>query len=196
MYAGNQSFLTFLFAVVAFTMVLPVSQAQDAEPVTDKKSVYKKVGPDGEVIYTDRPEPGAKEIQVPKGTEYTAPPVPAFTPSTRAQPKPKPYQYDSLAITSPGQDETIRDNTGAIPVSIRFSPSLRQGHRIQYQLDGETASSGRDTSYTFQNVPRGTHTITARIVDRDDQVLATASTTIHLHRASALIKPKPLPKPP
>jgi len=47
--------------------------ADDTAPPTqgdEGDKVYKKVGPDGEVIYSDKPSTGSKEIKVPTGSEY------------------------------------------------------------------------------------------------------------------------------
>jgi len=155
--------------------------AQDDAPPSG--GVYKQVDPDGNVTYTDKPPSAdAKAIKLPKGTEYKAPSLPAFTPSTTQQPKQKPFEYESLAITAPKNDEAITDNAGNIMATVSVQPALQSGHQIEFLLDGTSVAKGLDTSHQFVNLDRGTHQLTARIVDNKDEEVASTSITFHVMR--------------
>lgn len=178
-------------------------EAQTPDPDAPKK-IYKQKQPDGTVIYTDEPGPDAEEVRVQKLPTYAPPPKsPGFTPYQPPRETQSPDRaYERFAISSPGNDEAIRDNTGNITVSVSLSPGLDAGHQIEYLLDGVLVESTGATSIQLQNVDRGSHAITARVVDHRGAVLDESSVTVHLQRTSVLqpgrnqpAPPKPTPTP-
>ena len=180
---ARQSFIfssLILIALLASQLV----HADEAEQENSGGRVYKNVAPDGTITYTDRPSADSKEVKVPKGTEYTPPKLPAFTPSTRTKPIPSRFEYNSLTLTSPKDDQAIWDNTGNITAAVTLEPGLQAGHSIEFLLDGVSVSKSSATSHQFLNVDRGTHQITARVVDNKDEVIATTSVTIHMRRTA------------
>ena len=177
---------TFIYiSLIAFALLFAhLAQADEAETENTGGRVYKHVEPDGTITYTDRPTADSKEVKVPKGTEYTPPKLPAFTPSTRAKPTPSRFEYNTLALTAPKDDEAIWDNTGNIMATVVLEPGLQAGHSIEFLLDGVAAAKGSATSHQFLNVDRGTHQITARVVDSQEEVIATTSATFHMRRTA------------
>lgn len=169
-------------AIVGVSVALSgLSFAQD-DSSTSKGGVYKQVDPEGNVTYTDKPPSAdAKAIKVPKGTEYQAPKLPEFTPSAPKQTS-RNFQYDSFELTSPKNDETFWDNTGNVTATVSFEPFLQSGHSIEFLLDGVSVAKGTATSHQFVNIDRGTHQITARIVNDKDEEIESASVTFHLKR--------------
>lgn len=157
------------------------AQETDQEATTTGGAVYKKVNPDGSVTYSDRPSPDAKEVQVPKGTEYTPPKLPAFTPYSPPKVEKK-FKYSMFALTAPKNEESIWDNTGNVTATVALEPSLQFGHSIEFLLDGISVARGGATSHQFLNVDRGEHQITAQIVDRSDQVLSSSTVTFYMKR--------------
>ena len=180
---ARHPFITASLIAVAL-LAVPLLHAEEAEPETSGGRVYKHVAPDGTITYTDRPSADSKEVKVPKGTEYTPPKLPAFTPSSKPQARPARFEYANLSIVAPKDDEAIWDNTGNITTSIVLEPGLQAGHSIEFLLDGVSAAKGSATSHQFLNVDRGTHQITARVVDNQDEVLASASITFHMRRTA------------
>ena len=169
-------------SIVGVSLALSgLSFAQDnSEP--PKGGVYKQVDPEGNITYTDKPpSAGAKPITVPKGTEYQAPKIPEFTPSPPKQTS-RNFQYDRFELTSPKNDEAIWDNTGNITASVSFEPFLQNGHSIEFLLDGVSVAKGSTNSHQFVNMERGTHQITARIVNDKDEEIESASVTFHMKR--------------
>lgn len=171
-------------------------EAQTPDPDAPKK-IYKQKQPDGTVIYTDEPGPGAEEVRVQQLPTYEAPRTPSFTPYQPPRETQSPGRsYERFAISSPGNDEAIRDNTGNITVSVSLSPVLDAGHQIEYLLDGVLVETTGATSIQLQNVDRGSHTITARVVDHRGAVLDESSVTVHLQRTSVLQPGRNQPAPP
>ena len=161
-------------------------------------AIYKKVLPDGTVIYTDQPESGGKEIELPE-IQTIPPPKPIFTeppsPSTDNSTEPA-TNYTSLTITSPGNDETIRANDGKVVVKIKTEPPLQtqQGHKILIKMDGNAVGGpATQQQYVLENVDRGTHTLQASIQNKDgDTLLQSPSVTFHIKRHSILFKDFPI----
>ena len=156
--------------------------------------VYKTITPDGEVIYSDVRTGDAKQMNVPRAQTYTPPPMPApaLLPVTTEV---EPDIYNSFVVDSPLDQQTIRDNLGNVELLVTLEPGLiaRDGHRIEYYLDGEP--NGRrtvDTRKTFVNVDRGEHQLSAAVVDKRGKVIIrTEPVTVFMHRESLLhTKPK------
>ena len=99
--------------------------------------VYKRVNPDGSVEYSDQPIQGAEVMKVPKGSTFTMP----GTPTSAAAPADSSAEeasvsYDSLEITRPMNDETIRSNEGKLTALARSVPALDSTHRFRWNMDG------------------------------------------------------------
>ena len=65
-------------------------------------------------------------------------------------------------------------------------PELAPGNTIQFVVDGKSfGGASRNTVKTLSNVDRGTHTLSARVVNETGKTLATTpAMTFHLFRAS------------
>ena len=187
-----------LLTIISLSLAGPAYAAQQAEEDKEQQSeqqeekkksnkVYAIKDRDGNIIgYTDDPNKGSEEVTIRKGTEYTPPEQ--NTVWTKVEPKvvEEPAAYTKFAIASPSNDATIRDNAGNIQVAFDIRPALAVGHKVQLLLDGAVISESRGVIQSAANVDRGTHSITAKIVDANNRVIKTASpVTVHLHRAVA-----------
>lgn len=165
-------------------------------PAVAADKVYKRVNPDGTVEYSDQPFDGSEELQLEEAPaiKFEKSPSIGFKPSTR-QDQDNGDLY-SVNITSPGNDETIRDNTGNVTLQGQVEPGLRGGHRLRWVMDGEPLSaSGQSVSLT--NVDRGTHTVRLEVVNQHDEVIASSdSITFHLLRYSVKQPSPPSGSPP
>ena len=151
--------------------------------------VYKRVNPDGSVEFTDVPEEiGEKPVEVAPSSSYTPPPQPKVaTPAPAA--KKDVTGYESVSITSPANDSTIRDNEGKISIRVSSEPGLQKGHRYLLKMDGKSVGKGRTNTFPLKNVDRGSHNFTVQIIDKNEKMIIESGTvTVHLHRA--FIKPK------
>ena len=154
--------------------------------------MYKWTDQDGKVIYSDKPNPNGSEEKV------DAPPLTTYKPTTTQKQftyTPKTSQnstrdrvsYSKFAIDQPVNDAAVRENTGNVSLSMSISPGLNsnRNHTIEIYLDGSKKGNTSGLSYQFTNMDRGTHTVTAKIVDGAGKVLKTASVTFHLQRHSS-----------
>lgn len=149
--------------------------------------VFKKIQPDGTVVYSDEPSPGAEEIEVKPLPSYNLPPVkPSSTPRTvkLSPPEEEEKGYKSFAITSPTHDSTINHGSGIFSVTLSSKPSLKEKHKIQVMLDGKPVGpASRSSVFNLSNVDRGMHTLTAKIVDEKGKPLISSQpVTIHMRR--------------
>ena len=168
-----------LFAGILAAMALPLGGGA---------AVYKSVDEDGNVTFSDTPSPGAEEIEIKE-----VPTVPSRVPNTdfssddgnegrNAEPG---SRYDNIAIVSPENDTAIRNNAGSLSVSVSIQPALAQSHQVVLFMDGTEAARSRSPVFQFSNVDRGTHTLTAAIVDGDgNELIRSDSVSFTLHRHS------------
>lgn len=168
-----------LALLAALLMSLPV-QAQ----------IYKYYDQNGNLVLTDAPREGAVKVET--GPVMTVPalkgraPDPAATPAVPAAPVPK---YLVL-LNSPPPDATYRRGGEAVPIGVTVSPSLQPGHRLEVLFDGVVQPDNITELKIDENVDRGAHTLSARVVDAEGKVIATSpGVTIHVQQTSR-IKPK------
>lgn len=164
-------------------LVANTARAEESDPMSPQGKVYKDVAPDGTVTFTDQPTPDSEQVKVPKGSEYQPPKTPGFTPYQEPKPAAK-FQYDSLSFVEPQDEVHFWNNAGNFTASVSLEPFLQSGNSIEFLLDGAVVAKGTATSHQFENIPRGEHQITARVVDSQDQVLISNKLTIYVHRTS------------
>ena len=143
------------------------------------ETVYKKTNPDGSVTFTDQQSSDSKKVEIRKPTSFAPPSLPALDLPTK---KLKPDYNYVVVINSPANDTTIL-NEHDVVVSVSVSPDIGQyGHQLQYQLGGDSIVS-RNTSETFKNVSRGTHSLSVSVVDASGNVVSPVeSRTFHMKR--------------
>ncbi len=135
---------------------------------------YRWVDENGVVHYSDVPREGAEEIQLSEYTRdtgarlYTAPRRPVGN-GDAAEEEP-PFSYDSIAVSSPGAEETLWNIDGVLNVSLAISPGLQAGHRVRVYFDGQPRFvSG--TSFQIEEVWRGVHNIQAEVIDETGKLM-------------------------
>jgi len=140
---------------------------------------YRWVDEDGVVHYSDRPQQGAEQIQLPHEGRRPTPAArqtaslaqPGTTPAGDEQQPSGPFKYDSIEISAPAPEETLWNLEGTLNVSIRVTPALRPEDQMRIYFDGEPRMvSG--TSFQIQEVFRGVHNIQAEVVDSTGRVMA------------------------
>jgi len=158
-------------------------------------AIYKRVLPDGSVVFSDQPGPDAEKIETPKAQTFTPPPKSTIIAPQTSPDKKASAPYARLTITTPAHDETIRDNTGNVTINVGIEPPLQTqaAHKILIRLDGKAIGNPATTQQlTLENVDRGTHTIQASVLDASGSTLLDSGTvTFHLKRESTLLKQKP-----
>jgi len=149
-------------------------------PVLVWGQVYRQTTKDGTVIFTDRPSEDAEEVEI--GPLQTIAPFKVPFVSGTKDPVEAEF-YDHFAITAPSHDATVQSGAGNMTVTATLSPGLRSGHRVEIFLDGATISSGNGLTATLTNVDRGTHSLSAAIMDGEGkEVLRTGGVIFHMKR--------------
>ena len=142
---------------------------------TANAQVFRRVGPDGQVYFSDRPGPDAEQIEVTPAQAVTLPAVPEVTPAAEQEGDAATEQeaeisaaYSLFTIISPVRDQAIRANDGNVTVHLMLQPELRNGHTIALLIDGEdgrNTSVAEDMSVELTNLSRGLHSIEAAVFD-------------------------------
>ena len=169
---------------VSFFLLVTLSVCANAD-------MYKWVDADGNITYSDRPQPGASKGEE-EVTEIEVPPVntvPAVDTSVLDQPEETNQDSqsgaESIAIISPQNDEAIRENAGNVSISVAVEPVLGD-EIVAIYLDGNEVSRGQATNVYLQNIDRGTHTVTAEVISAAGDIVTSASpVTFHLLRYSS-----------
>lgn len=154
--------------------------------------VYKRIDAQGNVEYTDVPkEAKEKPVELPPASTYTPLPVDSGDQTGVQQPA-LTVNYESVAITQPAEDETVRENAGNVLIQVTTTPPLQSGHRFVALIDGNKMAEGQSSSLQVENLDRGTHSVQVQVVDASGKVVAASqSVTFHLQRVSTLLQQAP-----
>ncbi len=162
--------------------------------------VYKWVKPDGTVVYSDQPEDAdtpVTRIESPSVPVLDMAPVPRQRSSrwrsqdsaAKSAESGSSSFYQTLTITSPANDMAVRDNAGQLNVTVQVLPSLIANHQVQLLNSGQVVSAPQKGLSFNIELFRGTHSLTAQIVDDQGQIVMTGpATVVHMQRYSALQK--------
>ncbi len=146
-------------------------------------TVYKWVDEKGVTHYSDQPNPKAEKVEVQAPQSYSGGNASS---STGASPNTGTPQGASpqCVLSQPGQDENFQ-NTSTVTAVLALE--LQQGHTVVVSLDGKrlTNQSPYATQFVLSGVERGTHSVTATVLDSGGQtVCTTPSVTFHVHLPS------------
>lgn len=143
---------------------------------TASAQAYRWVDDAGIVHYSDRPQPGAEQIALPKPNTSNrlssrSSNTTRSNPSADAAEKPKaPVRYESFTVVSPAPEETLWNIDGALNVSLALSPALQPGHQVRVYFDGQ-ARIVTSANFQLENVYRGAHNLQAEILDETGKLM-------------------------
>lgn len=141
---------------------------------------YRWVDQDGITHYSDRPQEGAIQIQLPQNSRptrrFASTPAPAApVDNIAAEAAAAPFSYDSIEISAPAAEETLWNLGGVLNVSLNVQPALQPGHRVRVYFDGnEQMVSG--SSFQIQEVYRGVHNLQAEVLDETGKLMGRSVT--------------------
>lgn len=134
--------------------------------------VFRQVGPDGEVSFSDTGTPDAERVNVTPAQAVPLRVVPG-SPAGMEQPAGKSADgkksrpsYAQFAIVAPTNGQSVRANSGDVTVTLALQPGLVQGHSIELVVDGEGGQqlfSGTGLSFQLSELSRGEYTLLARV---------------------------------
>lgn len=132
------------------------------------QQAYRWTDETGQVHYSDRPAPGATEIQLRGAQGFTAV-VPGRSAAEDSEPAPveQPARaYTAFNVISPAQQETLWNIGAVLTVQVELAPGLQAGHHLGAYLDGQLIDVGATaTQFQLPDVFRGTHTLQAVVLD-------------------------------
>jgi len=169
-------------------------------PFASVAQMYKSVGPDGSITYSDHATKNATPLKLkPISTIHTDKKATTHT-STAEKPKTKEQtpevRYSTFRITSPINNSSIRENSGTVSIQLEISPKLntKLGHTISIKADGKLLVKGQSTQATLNNLDRGAHTVSAYIHNKKGKIIhSTSPVSFQLHRFSRLHKQRATP---
>ncbi|QYJ85935.1 DUF4124 domain-containing protein [Shewanella mesophila] len=159
-------------------------------------AIYKWVDKDGKVHYSDSPIENAQAVEFKSNTENQIKlPPPVVRESAPKEPKQVGDIYQ-MRITSPSEEETIRDNNGNITIIGSITPDLAKNHVLVLLMDGQVTGAAQLTPvFNLENVDRGEHIFEIRALAQNGKQLAsTPPRTVFLHRATINAVPRPTPR--
>lgn len=162
-------------------------QSGNAAPATatSPMTIYKVVGKDGSVTYTDKPQQNAEALAFDVKTQNVVTAAKATPP-----PPPKPVAPKTnyrVEIKSPAPEATIRNNLGELTISAAQTGAPKAPI---YRLIFDDAPLASNTSGVFKlsGIHRGAHTYKVELTNNTGKTLASSPLqTLYLHQASALI---------
>lgn len=149
-------------------------------------TIYRWVDANGLVHFSDVPREGAQEVELSPQSSFRMPAAASSVPSAERETVGVSL-YESLAISSPTEEQTIWNTGGVINISVSPTPALRTGHGIRLYYDGQPLQEQplRTTSMQLSEVYRGEHTLRAEIVDASGQVLIRSTPVTFFYRQTA-----------
>lgn len=141
---------------------------------------YRIVHPDGTVEFTDDPSHGGEEIKLREVQTVKKPYDESRQRNTAPDESQKPEKkaisgYTRLRIITPQPEQTIWFTGGGVTVSVSVDPPLQPGHMVAIGMDGTKRVKSANTSVSMTEVYRGTHTVSAAVVDANGNVLISAA---------------------
>jgi hypothetical protein len=163
--------------------------------------IYKVVDKDGNVTYTDQaPADGSPPMDLPElsvvTTDYAeestepAAAVPAEEAEAAAE-ETKPLTrkelrnlYRDFRISRPAPEETFWGTENTVVMAWESSEPLQEGLTVRFNLDGAAQQAGTERMIAV-TLDRGSHTVSASIVDANGRSLMTTDTvTFYVHQQS------------
>ncbi len=152
---------------------------------TSPMTIYKVVGKDGSVTYTDKPQQNAEALAFDVKTQNVVTAAKATPPPPPKPAAPKPNYH--VEIKSPAPEATIRNNLGELTISAAQTGAPKAPI---YRLIFDDAPLASNTSGVFKlsGIHRGAHTFKVELTNNTGKTLASSPLqTLYLHQASALI---------
>lgn len=151
------------------------------------QTIYRVIGPNGEVSYTDTPPKEGRFESFELKPINTQPALDA-QPGQETQSQPAASPYTRIEIVAPVTDTVVPPGQLNVVVQLELDPPLLAGHQVQFLLDGQPQGQPAETTaVTLGDLYRGSRTITAHVLDNQSgEVIAQSpGVVIHVKRHSA-----------
>jgi hypothetical protein len=158
---------------------------QFSVPGMAETTVYQWLDESGNAVFSDSPRPGAREISIAEPPTYAPPQLPAD--NVRPVPDTGGFTYQRLELVEPQPRDTVWNNRGDLQIRYEASPPLRTelGHRLVISLDGKARPPIAGSRYHFENLDRGAHQFSGKVINAAGEVLIESDpATIYLQQQS------------
>ena len=169
-----RDYLTVCLFVVAVTSVSGTAIA----------GIYKYLDENGNIAYTDKPVQGAEKLKIKLRPTPEADPAQRTAEALESDDDGKEVtRYESLELLTPNNDKVVSDRSGSVQVILLPTPRLSIAHEMVITVDGKDISRGQHANLNLSQVARGTHTVSARILDAHGYTMISSPTnTFHVQR--------------
>jgi Domain of unknown function (DUF4124) len=127
------------------------------------------VDADGQVHFSDRPVPGARQVELTGAQGFGVPatrPVPAAPAGAQPTQGTRVAPYRAINISSPAEQQTLWNIGTMLNVQVEMDPPLSTAHRVDLVVDGQRRNlNTASLQMTVPNVFRGTHTLQVVVID-------------------------------
>lgn len=151
---------------------------------TAATQLYTWTDDNGVVHYSDKPVLGAQPASISDNSNVVPRLNEGSLPTTQVAGKSHGFK---LAIRTPANQETIRDNLGRLSINGSSEPQeIPQGYSYRLLLNGQVVNQGAvSPDFTLTNVNRGEHKLKIELVDPVGKIIASSPVSVvYLHRAS------------
>ena len=154
--------------------------------------VYRTFDENGNVVFTDKPSPGAEKIKIDEVKKVSQTHIDDFEYTPAEQPKASKYTKHEICKTK--RYQVFTGGAGDVTISVLIQPELRASDRLILYMDGQKQADSRSTSFSLTNIDRGTHTTKVDVVNEGGKsVKSSAPVTFTIHRHSVLNPNRPPP---
>ncbi len=139
---------------------------------------YTWTDEDGVVHYSDRPQPGARRVELQAPNSSRSPSRSSAQESSDgdgAEEPAAPFRYESLEVANPGPEETLWNIEGTLSVTLALTPALRPGHQVRVYFDGNPRLVN-STTFQIDEVWRGVHNLQAEVLDETGNMMIRSRT--------------------
>ena len=160
---------------------------------TASAEVFRRVGPDGEVYFSDTPAPGSQRVDLEGVQSVPLRSIPqrssaTVQPTGDALAKESAPPYAQFEIIKPSNGQGLRANDGSVTVYLSLQPALRAGDTIVLIVDGEDGASihsGDTLNFNLSNMSRGQHSVAARVQNaKGEKLIETGPVSFYVLRAA------------
>ena len=149
------------------------------------ETIYKSVDAHGNVVFTDKPLADAEKIEIKKAQTISIPE--RKTIGSNFNKADKPLSYRVLEIVNLQNDQTIIGTQGNFSVAVKLEPALAEQHELVLFMDGKESHSTKGSSFTLNNVDRGTHSLQVAVRNQKNKISKRSElVNVHIRRTAQL----------
>ena len=134
-------------------------------------TVYKSKDANGNPIFTDKAASSAETLKINDPITFPAEQIKKdaarfdYQNSKSEADAQEPFQYETLQISSPANEETIRQNAGNLQVDFIGPKALAPQHQLELLMDGAIIAVYNGGPFILEHLDRGTHILQLQISD-------------------------------